>query len=118
MNLINALPIFLIYTTFVIADHITNIDNEKMILTCEDGPCNRPNLNNFECSNRIMNDNYKFICLSEKMSFWNNYDFSYELSQMNFNNFFVWYVTFVVVFLCAIIHLKCLLILINYIIKM
>ncbi len=118
MNLIKTIPIFLIYTTLVVADHVTNIDNEKLILSCEDGPCNKPNLNGFECSYTRVNDNYKYICISEKVSLWNNYNLENELSTFNLNKFFIWYVLFVTILLLAIIQLKIFYKFVNYVISM
>lgn len=107
MNLINTSLLLLTFLTFAFADHVTNVDNEKIILTCEDGPCNRPNLNGFECSYTKVNDNYKFVCLSEEVSIWNSLDLSsLDNVKDNFNKFFIGYFVSLTIFFIALIQLK------------
>ena len=55
-------------TTYIKGD-----DFDQVILTCDDGPCNKDNLKGFECSYLKYDNNYKFICVSDNNKFFNYY---------------------------------------------
>lgn len=101
----------------VFAEQISNTENEKLTLTCIDGPCNKINLNGFECSYTKINDHYKYICLSEDNLSLNNYKINNYFSNMKFNNFLVYYVLFLIISSLILIQIKMFYKFINFLIK-
>ena len=74
-------------------------EDDHIIVTCNDGPCNKANLQGFECSYSKFdnNDNYKFICISEGIG--NSYFSKYLDKNIFLNAFFIYSKVFIILFI-------------------
>lgn len=102
------------------SEHIPTNEDENLILTCDNGPCNRPNLQGLECSYSKVNDKYKYICSNQEGKLWRYLNIEnpyFDIVKNNFNTYFFGYFLTLGIISVIFLQIKLICKLVSFLIK-